>query len=164
MAPKSKVDSTDLNVPQPAIITGDFDTVYVPEAPEIEIIPAVTKSVKGKGGLDPYTEELIFNEQLVEVMVHESPDTNAENPVFTACNGVSQYFYRGQVQQVKRKFVAILASVKEHGITTPEYSAPDGSRAMSIRRTSSLKYPFSMISDPSPRGAAWLRSLIQAPT
>lgn len=161
---KGKLESSEIDIKQPAIIEGGFDTVYVPETPEIEIVPAVTKSVKGKGGLDPYIEELRFNEELVDVMVHESTDENAENPVFTACNGVTQYFFRGQVQTVKRKFVAILACAKEHGVSTPEYAAADGSRAMSIRRTSSLKYPFSIISDKNPRGPAWLKSLIQAQT
>ena len=161
---KGKIESPEIDVTQPAIIEGGFDTVYVPEQPEIEIAAPITKSVKGKGGLDPHMEELKFNEELVEVMVHETADENADNPVFTACNGVTQYFYRGVPQLVKRKYVAILASVKEHGITTPEYAAPDGSRAMSVRRTSSLKYPFSVLNDKNPRGAAWLRSLIQAPT
>jgi len=161
---RNKVDSPEIETQQPAVIQGGFDTVYVAESPEIEIVPGATSGVKGKGGLDPYVEELLFNEELVEVMLHESADDNAENPVFTACNGVSQYFHRGIPQIVKRKFVAILASVKEHNVTTPEYSANDGSRAMSIRRTSSLKYPFSVLNDRNPRGAAWLRSLIQAQT
>lgn len=161
---KGKTDSPEIQTEQPPMIEGGFDTVYVPEAPEIQVVTGATKSVKGKGGLDPYAQELIFNEEMVEVMVHESADENAENPVFIACNGVPQYFYRGVVQRVKRKYVAILASVKEHGITTPEYTGADGARAMGIKRTSSLKYPFSIISDPNPRGPAWLRSLIQAPT
>lgn len=158
------VDSPEIETHQPAVIQGGFDTVYVPEQPEIEIAAPITKGVKGKGGLDPYIEELKFNEELVEVMVHETTDENAENPVFTACNGVTQYFYRGVPQIVKRKYVAILAAAKEHGVTTPEYTGTDGVRATSIRRTSSLKYPFSVISDKNPRGAAWLRSLIQAAT
>ena len=164
MSTKKQLDSADVAVVQPAEISGNFDTVYVPESPEIEIVPAVSKSVKGKGGLDPYIEELAFNEELIDVMLHESTDPVAENPVFTACNGVTQYFYRGQVQTVKRKFVAILAAAKEHAISTPEYTQQDGGRAMSIRRTSSLKYPFSVISDPNRRGPAWLKGLIQAPT
>lgn len=161
---KGQVESPEVPVTQPAEIAGTFDTVYIPEKPEIEIISGTTKGVKGKGGLSKEAEELLFNEEMVDVMLHESTDPNAENPVFTSCNGTPQYFFRGEVQTVRRKYVAILASVKEHGITTPEYTAQDGSRAMSIRRTSSLKYPFSIISDKNPRGPAWLKSLIQAPT
>lgn len=158
------VDSQDITPEQPADIDGERGTIYVPEPKEIEVIPGITKGVKGKGGLSAHAQELIFNEEFVEVMVHESTDENAENPIFTACNGVSQYFFRGEVQRVRRKYVAILASCKEHAVSTPNYTAQDGSRAMGIRRVSSLKYPFSIISDPNPRGAAWLKGLLQAPT
>ena len=164
MAAKGKFDAPEIEPVQPSTILGGNDTIYVPDAPEIEIIPGATPGVKGKGGLSAHAQELIFNEELVEVMLHESTDDNAENPVFTACNGVTQYFYRGVPQQVKRKFVAILACAKEHNVTTPEYTGSDGSRAISIKRTSSLKYPFSIISDPNPRGAAWLKALLRSAT
>lgn len=159
-----KLESQDVTPQQPQQIDGNFDTVYVPEPPEIDVVSGASEGVKGKGGLSAHAQELIFNEEFVEVMLHESTDENAENPVFTSCNGVPQYFFRGQPQRVRRKYVAILASCKEHSVSTPEYTAGDGSRAMGIKRTSSLKYPFSIISDPNPRGAAWLKSLLQAPT
>jgi hypothetical protein len=158
------IESQDTTPVQPEDIGGEQGVIYTPEPKEIEVIPGATKGVKGKGGLSAHAQELIFNEEFVEVMVHESTDENAENPIFTACNGVTQYFYRGVPQKVRRKFVAILASCKEHAVSTPEYTAKDGSRAMGIRRVSSLKYPFSIISDPNPRGAAWLKGLLQSPT
>lgn len=164
MARSKIVDSPEIEPQQPATIDGSFDTVYVPEQPEIEIIPGATGAAKAQGGLSKHAQELAFNEEIIEVMVHESTDENAENPIFTSCNGVPQYFYRGLPQQVRRKYVAILASCKEHNITTPEYTQNDGSRATAIRRTSSLKYPFSVIHDPNPRGPDWLRSLLKAPT
>ena len=160
---KSQTDSTDVDVQQPP--EQGFDGLYAPPEVEIEVVSGTTKGVKGKGGLSQQAQDLIFNEDLLEVMLHESTDSNAENPVFTACNGVTQYFYRGQVQQVKRKFVAILAACKEHAISTPEYTQPDGARSTKIVRRSSLKYPFSVITDPAgKRGAEWLKSLLHAPT
>lgn len=156
---RTRVNSTDVEVSQPTGGVG-FDDVYVPDQPEIVIASAPSQG----GGDSKQFDELAFNEEYVEVMVHESTDPNAENPIYTACNGVSQYFYRGQVQRVKRKYVYILASAKEHGISTPEYTAADGSRATGIKKTSSLKYPFSIISDPNPRGPAWLKSVLAAPT
>lgn len=161
---KNKIDSPDFDAKSPEDIDGFENTIYVPEVPEIEVVPGAKRGAKGKGGLDPYTEELLFNEEQVEVMVHESTDDNSENPVFTSCNGVPQYFYRGIPQTVRRKYVSILASCKEHNVTTPEMTAADGSRTTSIRRTSSLKYPFSIISDPNPRGAAWLKALLRSQT
>ena len=165
MAGKNTTDSPEFEVSaQPSDIAGGFDSIYVPEVQEIEIIPGATGAAKAMGGLSAEAQENLFMEEYVEVMVHESTDKNAENPVFTACNGVTQYFSRGQVQRVKRKYIGILAGCKEFNVTTPEYTAADGTRAIGIRRTSSLKYPFSVISDPNPRGATWLRSLLQAPT
>ena len=161
---KNQTHSPEVDTVQPADISGEAGTIYVPPTPELDIVPGTTKGVKGKGGLSQQAQELLFNEEFVEVMVHESTDDNAENPIFTACNGITQYFFRGQPQQVRRKFVAILASCKEHNVTTPEYTGGDGARAMGIRRTSSLKYPFSVISDKNPRGAAWLRGLLQSQT
>ena len=155
------VDST--NVEGPAETAGDFEERFLQGASggvEVDIVPAKP----GGAGDKKQFDELKFNEEMVEVMLHESTDENAENPVFTSCNGVPQYFFRGQPQRVRRKYVAILASCKEHSVSTPEYTAGDGSRAMGIRRTSSLKYPFSIISDPNPRGAAWLKALLQSPT
>jgi len=156
---KKVIDSPEIEHPQPSDVT--FDGIYTPDTPEIIVVPAPS----GGGGDKKQFEELKFNEEFVEVMVHESTDPNAENPVFTACNGVSQYFFRGQPQQVRRKFVAILASCKEHSLKTEEYTSGDGARAIRLKRTSSLKYPFSVISDPSGRrGADWLKSLLQAQT
>lgn len=164
MRGKNQTDSPDITPKQPEIISGEFDKVYIPEPEEIVVTPGATGKAKGQGGLDAYAQELAFNEEIVEVMLHETTDTNAENPVFTACNGVTQYFFRGVPQKVKRKYVAILAACKEHSISTPEYTQGDGTRAMAIKRVSSLKYPFSVIHDPNPRGAAWLRDLLRAPT
>lgn len=155
------VDST--NVAGPEETTADFEQRFLQGAApvEIEVVPAKS----GGAGDKKQFDELKFNEDMVEVMLHESTDPNAENPVFTACNGVTQYFFRGQPQQVKRKYVAILAACKEHAVKTEEYQSPDGSRAMRLKRTSSLKYPFSVISDPAgKRGAEWLKSLLQSPT
>jgi len=158
--PSPKVETPDIETAQPE----DIGTIYQPEPIEIEVVSGATGEAKGNGGLSAQAQELAFNEEMVEVMLHESTDPNAENPVFTSCNGRTQFFFRGQVQQVRRKYIGILATVKEHNMSTPNYTAQDGSRAMGIKRTSSLKYPFSVISDTNPRGAAWLKALLQAQT
>ncbi len=158
MAYKKTLDSDVVTPQSPESILG-LDP-YEAQAVEIEVVPAP----KGGAGDKKQFDELAFNEEMVEVMVHESTDANAENPIYTACNGVNQYFFRGEAQWVRRKYVAILASVKEQAISTPEYTTPDGSRSTKIVRRSSLKYPFSIITDKNPRGAAWLKSLLASPT
>lgn len=159
---KSKpLESDNFDTVQPSEITTE---VYVPDTPDIEIIPGATGEAKGTGSLSLQAQELLFNEEIIDIMVSETTDENAEQIIYTACNGVVQYFQRGVAQSVKRKFVAILASCKEHNLTTPQFTARDGSRATSIKRTSSIKYPFMVLRDDNPRGAAWLKSLIQSQT
>lgn len=156
-----EIISEDFTAKAPSDITSE---IYIPDTPEIEIVQGGTGKAKGKGGLSQYAQELAFNEELIDIMVSESTDENAEDVIFTACNGVPQYFKRGVIQTVKRKYVAILASAKEHNITTPQFTTGDGARASGIRRTSSLKYPFMVVSDKNPRGAAWLKALLQSQT
>jgi hypothetical protein len=105
---------------------------------------------------------LAFMEEKLDVMVHESADPNAVPIVETYCNGVAQRFIRGQVQSVKRKYVEILATAKETGIATRE-AFRNGDMSMDIVKHTALKYPFSVVHDPNPKGAAWLKSVMSRP-
>jgi hypothetical protein len=49
-----------------------------------------------------YAAALAFNEELIDVVVHESTEVNATPLVETYVNGVPQRFVRGQTQRVKR--------------------------------------------------------------
>ena len=40
--------------------------------------------------------EMSFSEEPIDIVVHESTDPNAENPVMVYCNGVPQFFLRGR--------------------------------------------------------------------
>ena len=122
----------------------------------------ISGSVDGVGEMpkDSYLDELRFMEEMVEIFVHESTDQNADNPVPLGNNGIYVFVDRGVPTKLKRKFVDAMI-VKSTRITTPEYINGAGERAFKINQTSALKYPFSMISDPSPkRGTAWLRRRI----
>ena len=102
-----------------------------------------------------YLDELAFMEEVIEVVVHETDDPAAENPVPAACNGRIMYFQRGVPTRAKRCIVNSLLC-KSDRVTTPEYTNPGGERLRSIKRTSALKYPVSVIGD-SGRGVQWLR-------
>lgn len=122
---------------------------------EEEHIELVTQPIQ-----DNYAAELAFMEEKVEVMVHDSTDENAENPIQVSCNGVNQFFFRNQPQIVKRKFVEILARAKTTSISTKEVRDMNGDLTTRIGKTSALRYPFSVIRDENPRGATWLRSVL----
>jgi hypothetical protein len=109
---------------------------------------------------DDRAAELAFMEEKVEVMVHESTDENAENPVTVACNGVNQFFVRGMPQVVKRKYVEILARAKTTAISTREARDYAGDLTTQISKSTALRYPFSIVRDENPKGATWLRSIL----
>ena len=56
-------------------------------------------------------KNLAFMEEPVDVIINESDNPNAEQTIQLLCNGVSQFMIRGQMQTIKRKFLAILATV-----------------------------------------------------
>jgi len=103
---------------------------------------------------------LAFNEERVDVIVHESTDPSAEPIIRTSVNGVNQFFIRGQVQTVKRKFVEVLARAKTTSIATREARDAEGAQTTRVSRATALTYPFSIVNDPNKKGAAWLKSVL----
>jgi len=126
------------------------------EAEELRQIEIVDKPLE-----KTMADSLAFMEERVTVMVHEDTNPNAENPVQVSCNGVNQFFMRGQSQEFKRKFVEILARAKRTSISTPETTDSSGARTNAIRQSTSLRYPFQVIFDANPRGSAWLKGVMQ---
>ena len=104
-------------------------------------------------------DELAFMEEEIVVMVQETSDENAENPVTVGNNGVFKQFFRGVPTVAKRKFVDGLI-VKTGRVTTPEVEVQGvkGSRerSFSIQQRSAHRFPFMVIKDSNPRGAEWI--------
>lgn len=146
------VDTGDVKITQQKeiLMSSHGATIDMPES-EIEVAPAIESN---------YANDLAFAEQKVEVVVHESTDPNAEPIVEVFNNGVRQNFIRGQAIFVKRKFVEVLARAKATGIQTQEYADNVGDRGVRILRHTALKYPFSVMQDPSPKGSAWLKGIL----
>ena len=100
-----------------------------------------------------------FMNELVTVMVHSTTDENQPNHVVVNCNGMNQPLIRGVPTTVKRKYVEILARMKETKYTqvTRNASAPD-----QIDRVArhGLSYPFDLVEDKNPRGRAWLQNVL----
>lgn len=103
-----------------------------------------------------YTGALAFMEEEIEILLQESSDENAENPVIVGCNGQFKAFYRGVATKAKRKFVDCLI-VKTGRVSTPEFINNAGERARAIRQNSAHKYPFMVINDRNPKGAEWFK-------
>lgn len=107
-----------------------------------------------------YLADADFMEEQVMVRVSESTDPTATRIVPTWCNGVPQYFIRGEYVIAKRKFVEVLARAKPFSVSTPEYTDGEGNRATRIKTTTGNLYPFEM-QDRNPMGQHWLRRILQ---
>jgi hypothetical protein len=119
---------------------------------EVELVAAYGASDKAA--------QLAFMEEMVDIMVHESADPNAETIVETWVNGIAQRFIRGQVQTARRKYVEVLARAKSTGIQTREATDYNGDRTTAIVKHTALKYPFSVLKDINPKGATWLKQVM----
>ena len=104
------------------------------------------------------SDEAFMNE-LVTVMVHATTDENQPNHVVVNCNGMNQPLIRGVPTTVKRKYVEILARMKETKYTqiTRNTSAPD---QIDMVARHGLSYPFDLVEDKNPRGRAWLQNVL----
>lgn len=113
---------------------------------------------------DPHLQKFMadsdFMEERVMVRVAQSSDPAATKIVPTWCNGVPQYFIRGEFVIAKRKFVEVLARAKPFSVSTPEYTDANGDRSTRINTNVANLYPFEM-QDQNPMGQHWLRRVLQ---
>lgn len=107
-----------------------------------------------------WAEMMQFAEDLIEVTVHTTSEKNAEPFVLVACNGINQYFVRGQKQAVKRKFVEVLARAKQTNYENQQIKMDNGEETYIYPARTALRYPFTVHNDPNPKGIDWLKSVL----
>ena len=102
-----------------------------------------------------------MNEILTVVVADDAGENSIEVPCVNV-NGLNQAFIRGQVQKVKRKYVEQLARTR---VTKYEQKTPDPSKPENIQMVekTALKYPFTVMFDPSPNGREWLQAILKQP-
>lgn len=149
---RKMVDATDNQIGQDGIVTMSTTGEAILARPDIEIVDGPA--------WEDRAAELAFMEEPVEVVVHESPDPQAEDPVPTFVNGRAQWFFRGQPVTVKRKYVERLARAKPIHYKNEEYTEADGGKAVRWPKRSTLHYPFAVLRDDNPKGRPWLRKIL----
>jgi hypothetical protein len=108
--------------------------------------------------------EAQFMEELVEIVIQGDHHDGAENgPVWLGVNGECLWVHREIPVKVKRKHIGALLDARTGTMRQQRIIAPDGSQGYVERETTGLSYPFSVISDPNPRGAMWLREMMRRP-
>ena len=100
-----------------------------------------------------------FMAEMVTVMIYPSSEKYPEDPVEIGVNGRQIYVSRNQPTMMRRCYVERLARAKQEGITQdPGNPVPEIANKLNI--SAALRYPFSVITDPSPKGNAWLRKIL----
>ena len=119
-------------------------------------LAVVTNESMDSPNVAAYAKELAFNEDMLTISIAKVNDPNAENPVTAGVNGILKSFYRGEEYKVARKFVDQLI-VTEKIPTTHTYDDKEGVKQTKIDVDFKMKYPISIIHDPSPHGRAWFQ-------
>lgn len=103
-----------------------------------------------------------FMNEMVTVHVHATTDENQAPHVIVNCNGTNQPIVRGVPTRIRRKYVEILARMKETKYTqvTRNPAAPD---QIDMIARHGLSYPFDLVEDDNPRGRAWLQNVLAEP-
>lgn len=106
-------------------------------------------------------DEAFMNEK-VTVLVHSTTDENQAPHVILNCNGTNQPIMRGIPTVIRRKYLEILARMKEtkYNQVTPNPAAPDVSHMIARH---GLSYPFELVEEKNPKGRAWLLNVMAEP-
>jgi len=157
----------DLRLPQkpPLDITHgnasvERETVSLVDVPMNQSIVTTGKGIPSEEEL----AELKFNEDVLEVRL-ESPQSVGDDskPVMAygpfGVQGRQVWLRPGEVESVKRKFVEAILRSQPFRVQT-EVIKGQGEERNLVRRYVSRRFPLTIISDPSPRGAEWARRIV----
>ena len=108
-------------------------------------------------------DRMAFDCEPVTVIVQDSGDSKYPDPCISVwVNGKHQLFVRNMRITCKRMYVEALARSRPESYDNQEYTTPDGVRGYRYNRRVAPKYPFQVVQDDNPRGAAWLQTLLAA--
>ena len=139
---------------------GQDQTKVISSAGKAEIVEETSIETVPGPNLGNVTELEKFMQEPIEVLVYEPFETGQENVVRTAVNGKNQFIVRGIPQMVKRKYIEVLARARKVNVSADGFKDPNGEAKNVVRITSGLQFPFQVISDPNPKGPAWLRQIL----
>lgn len=121
--------------------------------------PSTSEIIDKPVPADAIAHEAFMNDVLL-IMIPESQNENDTPLVEVAVNGRKLYIRRGVEQEVRRKYVAALARCKSSDYSQVTLDPRDGEAVNRLARRQSLRYPFTVITDPNRNGHAWLRGVL----
>lgn len=138
----------------------DAGSEYLGAAPEIELgsVRGDVESIVTEVGMDAVQTEAFMNESLTIILASNGADDETPT-VPVGVNGSFIYLLRDEPILVKRKYIEVLARAKKTDYDqTLDHSLGEHMNKLSQRHV--LKYPFTVITDPNPRGHQWLREIL----
>jgi len=108
-------------------------------------------------------ENLAFMEEEVTILVPEPYDEQAPRLIPLTVNEKTQHVLTGKPQKIKRKYVEVLAQAREIQYKQVVKKGPDGEPINKMIPRPVLVWNFTVISDPNPKGAAWLQAILSRP-
>lgn len=149
--PRVQIETNDIGT------NGPVETDFSSTVPESDLVgmSAVIGETLDSPILSAHIRELAFNEEPLDIIVANSTDKNAENPVSSGVNGVIKYFHRGVTYRgVARKFVASLIK-REVNVATENYRDKQNLEQTKVIHTPAFKNNVQIVKDPSPLATEW---------
>lgn len=137
------------------------------EVPEITVVEqqAIDTTVANTD-LATLARDESFMAEIVRIRVATTTDPNAPPYATVTVNDVNNRVHlpRGVIVPVKRQHVEVLARMRETRFTQPQRNPMDPESGNYLIPHHATVYPFEVIEDRNPRGAAWLEALRNEPT
>jgi len=100
-----------------------------------------------------------FMEDVMTIRIERGREKHAPQWVDVHVNGVVQWIRIGVKQNIKRKFVEVLARSQPFSVETSHGNSSEERPQNRVMRNSFAQYPFSVQHDPSPLGDEWLQRI-----
>lgn len=128
----------------------------LPRAPE-EIVIADEEALKKE-----YADRLAFDRDLLTIEIEAPNEDNAPQHVPVGINGRFMYLPVGREIRLPRCFVEVLAAAQPYSVQTHVKQTPGQDPIQTLTRNSRMRFPFTILHDPSPKeGRHWLRRVKQ---
>lgn len=102
-----------------------------------------------------------FMSEVLTIMLLPTTDPQAPPYATPNVNGNGVVVHRGVPTDVRRYHVEVLARMKETRVTQDLTPNREGEITMaSLRGSTGLVYPFTVLKDPNPKGGAWLANVL----
>lgn len=152
----SEMHSDDLPITQPKALAPNL----LPDDRDADVIVATDAVLTGG-----YAEELAFMQEMVTIILYKKIEKFAPPVYDFHVNGKGIRIWCDVPTRIPRAFLEVIARSQPYDVTTEVNKNEDkGDNAVVqnfAHRHQSAAYPFTVVEDKNPRGAAWLMKVMR---